>query len=150
MSFLDKDLAILATLATLNSRLPKHLATLPTMAIFISVLLLYIYMSRCPRWPKKKCVRVYCKFQDGQPEKYLAALNRYMITFTFLKKCIEAALIPQRRDDRSLLNKSVALHGIYSRNIMFQNGSVDIIDVVINLNSLDTFPNRLITKGLQK
>ena len=51
---------------------------------------------------------------------------------------------------RSLDNKSVALHGISSRNIMFQNGSVDIIDVVINLNSLDTFPNRLITKGLQK
>ena len=51
---------------------------------------------------------------------------------------------------RPLDIKSVALHGISSRNIMFQNGSVDIIDVVINLNSLDTFPNRLITKGLQK
>ena len=31
---------------------------------------------------------------------------------------------------RPLDIKSVALHGISSRNIVFQNGSVDIIDVI--------------------
>ena len=51
---------------------------------------------------------------------------------------------------RSLDNKSVALHRISSRNMMFQKEGVDIIGAIRNFNNMAIFSNRLITKGLQK
>lgn len=58
--------------------------------------------------------------------------------------------IPQVRGYRPLDNKSVALHRISSRNMVFQKEGVDIIGTIRNLNNMAIFSNRLITKGLQK
>ena len=51
---------------------------------------------------------------------------------------------------RPLDNKSVALHRISSRNMVFQKEGVDIVGAIRNLNNMAIFSNRLITKGLQK
>ncbi len=82
-------MSILITLITYGLRLSKHMITLSSMSIYIYILLLYTYVSRLSRRSSKEYVRVFCKFEDGQPLKNLITFKRYLIIFNVEKRLIK-------------------------------------------------------------
>ncbi len=86
------------------------------------------------------CISVTCQITIMQLSLFKVANQKHT----------HVLLMLNAKRSRPLDIKSVALHRISSRNIVFQNGSVDIIDGIKSLNNMATLSNSLIATGLQK